>query len=127
MYRIPPHALIRLIVIALSQTLSLPAWPQATQTLPDASIDALVGMAKTKADHAHIADLLDHEARVEATKAQSLKDQAEAYREHKHGNYGKNISDLTEHTEALARNYADAAKRHHALAAIHRQIATELK
>ncbi|SMF95412.1 hypothetical protein SAMN02949497_2775 [Methylomagnum ishizawai] len=89
----------------------------------DAQISTLVKSAKTPADHLKIAALLDAEAETEAAKAKTLSDQAEAYREHLHSAYGKNIPDLVEHTDALAHSYGEAAQRHKALADLHRQMA----
>ncbi|WP_045227343.1 hypothetical protein [Methyloterricola oryzae] len=100
----------------------------AKQTAPDAAqINKLITAAKTKADHVKLAHLLESEAAYEDAKAKALAAQAEAYKEHKHGFYDKNIGDLVEHTSALAQHYADAAKLHKSLAEIHAAIASELK
>jgi len=114
-------------IVVLSLGLSSPAWAAKAKTSEDVQITSLIQNARTKADHEKIAKMLEQEAKVEEAKAQSLKDQAEAYKEHKHEMYGKDMADLQEHTLALARQYEESAKRHMALAAIHRRIASEIK
>jgi hypothetical protein len=97
------------------------------ETAEDVQADLLVGQAKTKADHLKIAAIYSAEAKAEAAKAQALRNQAEAYKDHEHDIYGRNILDLIEHTDALARSYQEAADRHEYLAQIHQQIASETK
>lgn len=97
------------------------------ETAEDAQIDVMVATAKTKADHLKISATYAAEAKAEAAKAQTLRDQTEAYKTHKHDFYSRTILDLMEHTDALARNYQEAADRHKYLAEIHEQIAAEMK
>jgi uncharacterized membrane protein YqiK len=121
-------ALLAILSIwALALNLSSPAWAAKAKTAEDVQINSLIQNARTKADHEKIAQMLEQEAKDEEAKAQSLKDQAEAYKEHKHGLYGKDMADLWEHTIALSHHYEDSAKRHRGLAEIHRRIASEIK
>ena len=98
-----------------------------SETAEDVQLDVLVASARTKADQLKIAQMYSEEAKAEAAKAKSLRDQAEAYRIHKQDFYSRNILDLIEHTDALARNYQEASDRHKYLAEIHSQMAEEMK
>ena len=97
------------------------------ESAEDAQVDVLIAQAKTKADHLKIAAIYRAEAKSEEAKAQALRDQAEAYKEHKHDVYGRNLLDLMEHTDALARTYQEAADRHEYLAHIHEEVAGDVK
>lgn len=99
------------------------------ETAEDVQIDVLIATAKTKADHMKIASMYADEAKADAAKAQSLRNQALAYKEHKHDVYGRdpNLLDLIEHADAASRSYQEAADRHAYLAHIHEQIAAGLK
>ena len=97
------------------------------ESAEDVQVDVLIGQAKTKADHLKIAAIYSAEAKAEAAKAQALRNQAEAYKDHQHEVYGRNILDLIEHTDALARTYQEASDRHEYLAHIHEEIAGETK
>ncbi len=97
------------------------------ETAEDVQLDVMVATAKTKADHLKISAMYAAESKAEAAKAQALRTQSEAYKDHRHDFYSKNILDLIEHTDALARNYQEAADRHNYLAQIHEQIAAEMK
>jgi uncharacterized membrane protein YqiK len=116
-----------ILAFGMGLMLSSSTWAAKGKAVEDVQITKLVAQAKTKADHEKIAGMLEKEAKSEEAKAKSLRDQAEAYKEHKHEVYGKDIADLEEHTEALARNYEESAKRHKSLADIHHRIASELK
>lgn len=98
-----------------------------SETAEDVQLDVMVASARTKADHQKIAQMYGEEAKAEAAKAKALRDQAEAYRVHKQDFYSRNILDLIEHTDALARNYQEASDRHKYLAEIHTQMADEMK
>lgn len=98
-----------------------------SETAEDVQLDVLVASARTKADHLKIAQMYGEEAKAEGAKAKALRDQAEAYRVHKQDFYSRNILDLIEHTDALARNYQEASDRHKYLAEIHSQMADEMK
>jgi hypothetical protein len=98
-----------------------------SETAEDVQLDVMVASARTKADHQKIAQMYGEEAKAEAAKAKALRDQAEAYRVHKQDFYSRNILDLIEHTDALARNYQEASDRHKYLAEIHSQMADEMK
>lgn len=121
----PKHIAPSLLVLLAAYALVPPAL--AEPPAGDVQISALVKSAKTPADHLQIAALLDAEAESEAAKAKILADQAEAYREHLHSAYGKNIPDLVEHADALAHGYGEAAQRHKALADLHRQMAAAIR
>jgi len=99
------------------------------ETAEDVQIDVLIATAKTKADHLKIADMYTEEAKADAAKAQALRNQALAYKEHKHDVYGRdpNLLDMIEHADAASRSYQEAADRHAYLAHIHEQIAAGLK
>lgn len=114
-------------IVVLSLGLSSPGWTAKAKASEDAHLSALILNAKTKADQEKIVKMLELEAKQEEAKVQSLKEQAEAYREHQHEMYGKDLADLQEHSLALARHYEEAVKRHMALAEIHRRIAAETR
>lgn len=114
------------LLIALGSTITA-AGPVKSETAEDVQLDVMVASARTKADHLKIADMYSAEAKSEAAKAQALRNQAEAYKTHKQDFYARNILDLIEHTDALARNYQEASDRHKYLAEIHSQMAGELK
>ena len=99
------------------------------ETAEDVQIDVLIATAKTRADHLKIAAMYSDESKAEAAKAKQLRDQALAYKEHKHDVYGRdpNLLDLFEHTDALSRNYQEASDRHSYLAHIHEQMAAKMK
>lgn len=124
------HMLRTLLITALAGSMALSAactGAVSRETAEDVQLDVMVASAKTKADHMTIAARYRAEAKAEAAKAKSLRDQSEAYKTHKHDVYSRNILDLIEHTEALARNYQEASDRHMSLAKIHEQIASETK
>ncbi|MGY6213722.1 hypothetical protein ACW73L_01075 [Methylolobus aquaticus] len=105
------------------------AEPVRRESAEDVQIDVLIATAKTKADHLKIAAMYSDEAKAESAKAQQLRNQALAYKEHKHDVYGRdpNLLDLIEHADAASRSYQEAADRHVYLAHIHEQIAAGLK
>jgi hypothetical protein len=109
--------------------LAADADPVRRESAEDVQIDVLIATAKTKADHLKIAGMYTDEAKAETAKAQSLRNQALAYKEHKHDVYGRdpNLLDLIEHADAASRSYQEAADRHMYLAHIHEQIAAGLK
>ncbi len=97
------------------------------ETAEDVRLDVMVATARTKADPLKISAAYAAEATQEAAEAQALRNQAEAYKTHKHDVYRRNILDLMEHTDALARNDQEAADRHKDRAEIHEQFAAEMK
>ncbi len=122
-----PIALMSLCISSLLFPWTAGAGSVKSETAEDVQLDVMVASAKTKADHLKIAEMYGEEAKAEAAKAKSLRDQAEAYRVHKHDYYSRTILDVIEHTDALARNYQEASDRHKYLAEIHTQMAAELK
>jgi hypothetical protein len=87
-------------------------------------IDAMIGAAKTAADHEAIAAYYDREAKDATSKAGLHRKMAAVYGEHREG-YAKELKPLPAHCERIAKRFDSIAKDASELAAIHRKMAKE--
>lgn len=96
--------------------------PVASAAEHDHDMGAMIGTAKSKADHERIATMFETEAAEARAQSEKHKKMADAYR--KSGNPAIVAkSGLVEHCETLAKSFATAAEEYAALAKMHREMA----
>lgn len=113
-----------LSMIGLLSSLSFSA--TATQPVDDPEIRAAAQNATTPSDHEAVAKYYENAAAKIRTDVRGQKDLLEHYQD-KSYLYGRQAQDLQSHTEALVRNYEEAAEANIQEAASHRQMALKLE
>jgi Skp family chaperone for outer membrane proteins len=117
---------LSMIGLVASVSSSATAAQPAIYPVDTSEIRAAARNATTRSDHEAVAKYYEDAATQMQAKVKEQKELLEQYQD-KSYLYGRQAQDLQSHTEALVRNYEQAATTNIQEAALHRQMASKLE